>query len=297
MISEYALIIIFLGGGFLPQIKFTKMHGIGNDYVYINCFEQQIENADELAIKMSPRRFSVGADGVILICPSDVADAKMRMFNLDGSEGKMCGNGIRCVGKFVYDNNIAHKDIITVETLSGIKTLYITDKNGLADTITVDMGKAEFNPAKIPAIADCNTIIDTAIKVDGSDYNITAVSMGNPHAVVFCDEIDSLPLEKIGPHFEHHEMFPEQVNTEFIRLVDDTTLQMRVWERGSGETFACGTGACAAAVAAVVNGYCKHDNEITVKLVGGDLFITYKADGTVLMRGSATKVFDGIYEI
>ena len=280
----------------MPQVKFTKMHGIGNDYVYINCFEQNVDNPNELAIKMSPRRFSVGADGVILICPSDVADAKMRMFNLDGSEGKMCGNGIRCVGKFIYDNNIAHKDVVTVETLSGIKTLYITDQDGVADTITVDMGVAEFSPEKIPAIADCSTIIDTAVKIGGADYNITAVSMGNPHAVVFCDEIDSLNLEKIGPGFEHHEMFPEQVNTEFIRVIDENTLAMRVWERGSGETFACGTGACAAAVAAVVNGYCKRDAEITVHLVGGDLFISYKSDGTVLMRGGATKVFDGIYE-
>lgn len=280
----------------MPQVKFTKMHGIGNDYVYINCFEQEIENPSVLAIKMSPRRFSVGADGVILICPSDVADAKMRMFNLDGSEGKMCGNGIRCVGKFIYDNGIAHKDTVTVETLSGIKTLVITDKDGFADTITVDMGKAEFAPEKIPALADCESIIDTAITVDGQDYNITAVSMGNPHAVVFCDEIDSLDLENIGPGFEHNEMFPEQVNTEFIRVIDENTLQMRVWERGSGETFACGTGACAAAVAAVVNGYCKHDSEITVHLVGGDLFISYKTDGTVFMRGGATKVFDGIYE-
>ena len=280
----------------MPQIKFTKMHGIGNDYVYINCFDQRVESPNELAIKMSPRRFSVGADGVILICPSSVADAKMRMFNLDGSEGKMCGNGVRCVGKFVYDSGIAHKETITVETLSGIKTLKITDKDGFADTITVDMGKAEFAPEKIPAIADCESIIDTAITVNGEDYNITAVSMGNPHAVTFCDEIDSLNLEKIGPHFEHHEMFPEQVNTEFIRVINDKTLQMRVWERGSGETFACGTGACAAAVAAVVNGYCKHDEEITVHLVGGDLFITYASDGTVFMRGGATKVFDGIYE-
>ena len=286
----------FLGGGFLPQIKFTKMHGIGNDYVYINCFTEQVDNPNELAKIMSPRRFSVGADGVILICPSKVADAKMRMFNLDGSEGKMCGNGIRCVGKFVYDNNIAHKDTVTVETLSGIKTLYITDKDGAAETITVDMDKAELSPEKIPAIADCDTIIDTAITVDGNSYNITAVSMGNPHAVTFCDEIDSLNLEKIGPHFEHHEMFPQSVNTEFIRVIDEKTLQMRVWERGSGETFACGTGACAAAVAAVENGYCKHDTEITVHLVGGDLFITYKNDGTVFMRGPATKVFDGVYE-
>ncbi len=280
----------------MPKINFTKMHGIGNDYVYINCFDQQIDNPNELAKIMSPRRFSVGADGVILICPSKVADAKMRMFNLDGSEGKMCGNGIRCVGKFVYDNNIAHKDTVTVETPSGIKTLYITDKDGAAETITVDMGKAELSPEKIPAIADCDTIIDTAITVDSKDYNITAVSMGNPHAVTFCDEIDSLNLEKIGPHFEHHEMFPQGVNTEFIRVIDKKTLQMRVWERGSGETFACGTGACAAAVAAVENGYCKHDTEITVHLVGGDLFITYKNDGTVFMRGPATKVFDGVYE-
>ncbi|MBR5472911.1 MAG: diaminopimelate epimerase [Clostridia bacterium] len=280
----------------MPQIKFTKMHGIGNDYVYINCFEQEIENPNELAIKMSPRRFSVGADGVILICPSDVADAKMRMFNLDGSEGKMCGNGVRCVGKYIYDNGIAHKSTVTVETLSGIKTLEITDKDGLADTITVDMGKAEFNPQKISAIADCESIIDTAITVKGKDYNITAVSMGNPHAVTFCDEIDSLNLCEIGPHFEHHEMFPEGVNTEFIRVIDDKTLQMRVWERGSGETFACGTGACAAAVAAVVNGYCKQNEEITVCLVGGDLYITYTDDGTVFMRGGATTVFDGVYE-
>lgn len=280
----------------MPQVKFTKMHGIGNDYVYINCFEQEIENPNELAIKMSPRRFSVGADGVILICPSDVADAKMRMFNLDGSEGKMCGNGIRCVGKYVYDNGIAHKSTVTVETLSGIKTLEITDKDGLADTITVDMGKAELAPEKIPAIADCESIIDTAITVNGEGYNITAVSMGNPHAVTFCDEIDSLNLEEIGPHFEHHEMFPQGVNTEFIRVIDDKTLQMRVWERGSGETFACGTGACAAAVAAVVNGYCKPNEEITVHLVGGDLYITYTCDGTVVMRGGATTVFDGVYE-
>lgn len=279
----------------MPQINFTKMHGIGNDYIYINCFEQEIEDPGKLAIKMSPRRFSVGADGVILICPSQVADAKMRMFNLDGSEGKMCGNGIRCVGKFVYDNGIAKKSRITIETLSGIKTLDITDKDGKAESITVDMGRVEFAPEKIPAVADCDSIIDTAIMVNGSEYNITALSMGNPHAVVFCDEIDDLKLEKIGPYFEHHEMFPEQVNTEFIRVIDDSTLQMRVWERGSGETFACGTGACAAVVAAVENGFCKREAEITVHLVGGDLYITYTSDGTVFMRGGATTVFDGIY--
>lgn len=280
----------------MAKIKFTKMHGIGNDYIYINCFEQKIENPNELAIKMSPRRFSVGADGVILICPSDVADAKMRMFNLDGSEGKMCGNGIRCVGKYIYDNNIAHQSVVTVETLSGIKTLEIADKCGKAETITVDMGTPELTPSKIPAVAEGNAIINQPITVAGRQYRITAVSMGNPHAVVFCDEIDSLNLEKIGPDFEHHAMFPEQVNTEFIRVINKNTLQMRVWERGSGETLACGTGACASVVAAVKNGYCKQNEEITVHLAGGDLFITYAADGRVFMRGGAEKVFDGEYE-
>lgn len=280
----------------MAKIKFTKMHGIGNDYIYINCFEQKIENPNELAIKMSPRRFSVGADGVILICPSNVADVKMRMFNLDGSEGKMCGNGIRCVGKYIYDNSIAHKSVVTVETLSGIKTLEITDKCGKAETITVDMGTPELTPSKIPAVAEGNAVINQPITVADRQYRITAVSMGNPHAVVFCDEIDSLNLEKIGPDFEHHAMFPEQVNTEFIRVINKNTLQMRVWERGSGETLACGTGACASVVAAVKNGYCKQNEEITVHLAGGDLFITYAADGRVFMRGGAEKVFDGEYE-
>ncbi len=280
----------------MAKIKFTKMQGIGNDYVYINCFNQVIENPSELAIKMSPRRFSVGADGVILICPSAVADAKMRMFNLDGSEGKMCGNGIRCVGKYIYDNGIAKKDTVTVETLSGIKTLKIEAIDGKAQTVTVDMGAPELEPDEIPTVGiDGNSIINMPIDVKGKGYNITAVSMGNPHAVVFCDEIDDLPLEVIGPDFEHHPIFPEKVNTEFIRVIDRNVLQMRVWERGSGETFACGTGACAAAVAAVLNGYCDKNTEITVHLVGGDLFITY-TDDTVFMRGGATTVFDGEYD-
>ncbi len=280
----------------MAKIKFTKMQGIGNDYVYINCFNQEVKNPLDLAIKMSPRRFSVGADGVILICPSDVADAKMRMFNLDGSEGKMCGNGIRCVGKYIYDNGIATKDTVTVETLSGIKTLKIDAVGGKAQTVTVDMGAPELAPLKIPTAGiDGDSIINMPIDVKGKSYNITAISMGNPHAVVFCDEIDSLPLEVMGPDFEHHPMFPEKVNTEFIRVADRNVLQMRVWERGSGETFACGTGACAAAVAAVLNGYCDKNTEITVHLVGGDLFITY-TDNTVFMRGAATTVFDGEYE-
>lgn len=280
----------------MAQIKFTKMHGTGNDYVYINCFEEQVENPSELAVKMSPRRFGVGADGVILICPSQVADAKMRMFNLDGSEGKMCGNGIRCVGKYIYDSGIAHKNVITVETLSGIKTLEVTEQNGVAVSLKVDMGKAELKTELIPAVCNLDKIINMPLRVADADYNITAVSMGNPHAVVFCDDVDGLNLEKIGPDFEHHKMFPEQVNTEFIKVIDSNTLQMRVWERGSGETFACGTGACAAVVAAVENGYCPRDCEITVHLLGGDLFITYKSDGTVFMRGEAQKVYDGVYQ-
>lgn len=280
----------------MTKIKFTKMHGIGNDYVYINCFEQSVENPADLAVKMSPRRFSVGADGVILICPSDVADAKMRMFNLDGSEGKMCGNGIRCVGKFVYDNGIAHRKEIKIETLSGIKTLEITDVNGKAKSVTVDMGRAKFAPSEIPVLSDGASVINKPVAVNGRQYNITAVSMGNPHAVVFCNDIEELDLKAIGPDFEHNKIFPEGVNTEFIRVIDAKKLQMRVWERGSGETLACGTGACAAVAAAVVNGYCDKDREITVHLAGGDLFITYTSSGEVFMRGGAEKVFDGVYE-
>lgn len=279
----------------MPKVKFTKMHGIGNDYIYIDCFKENVDDPNTLAKIMSPRRFSVGADGVILICPSDVADAKMRMFNLDGSEGKMCGNGIRCVGKYVYDNGIAKKDVITVETLSGIKTLKITAEGDKAKTITVDMGKPCFTAKKIPVLYDGATMINKPIEILSKEYNITVVSMGNPHAVTFVDCVKDLQLEKIGPEFEHNAIFPESVNTEFIRVIDDKTLEMRVWERGSGETFACGTGACAAVVAAVVNGHCKKDEEITVHLLGGDLYITYCADERVLMRGGAETVFTGEY--
>lgn len=280
----------------MPKVKFTKMHGIGNDYIYIDCFKEKVEDPEWLAQKMSPRRFSVGADGVILICPSDVADAKMRMFNLDGSEGKMCGNGVRCVGKYVYDSGIAQKDIITVETLSGIKVLKVEAENGKAKTLTVDMGAPCFNAKKIPVLYDGATVINKPITVADKEYKITAISMGNPHAVVFCDNVADLPLQKIGPQFEKNLIFPESVNTEFIGVIDDKTLEMRVWERGSGETLACGTGACAAVVAAVVNGYCKKGDEITVRLLGGDLYITYLSDERVMMRGAAETVFTGEYE-
>ena len=281
------------------MLKFTKMHGIGNDYVYINAIEQQIDDPNTLAKVLSDRRYSIGGDGVILICPSDVADAKMRMFNADGSEGMMCGNGVRCVGKFVYDNGIVDKskDVITIETLSGIKTLELTIKDGKAELIKVDMGKAILKAEDIPVIFEgCDTVIAKPLLVDGKEQIVTCVSMGNPHCVTFVEDVDSLELEKIGPHFETHKAFPQRVNTEFVKVIDDRTLQMRVWERGSGETWACGTGACATVVAAVENGYCKKGEDITVHLRGGDLVINY-TDETVFMTGPATKVFDGEIEV
>lgn len=280
----------------MKKISFTKMHGIGNDYIYIDCFKEKVDNPQYLAKIMSPRRTSVGSDGVILICPSDVADAKMRMFNLDGSEGKMCGNGIRCVGKYIYDNGIAKKETLTVETLSGIKTLMVEAEKGKAVRLTVDMGEPVLKPENIPVRYDGERMVNAPINIDGSEYRITAVSMGNPHAVVFCDEVHSLPLEKIGPKFEFNPIFPEQVNTEFIRVIDRKNLEMRVWERGSGETFACGTGACAAAVAAVLNGYCDKGSEISVHLKCGILTITYAEDSHIYMKGAAEKVYDGVYE-
>ena len=281
------------------MLKFTKMHGIGNDYVYINAITQKIDNPNELAKKLSDRRFSIGGDGVILICSSEVADAKMRMFNADGSEGMMCGNGVRCVGKYVYDNLIEDKerDVITIETLSGIKTLKITAVNGKAELLEVDMGKAELRTELIPAVFEgCDTVIKKPLVVNGVEHIVTCVSMGNPHCVTFVDDVDNLELHKIGPHFENHPAFPQRINTEFVKVIDEHTLQMRVWERGSGETWACGTGACATAVAAVENGYCKKGEDITVHLKGGDLIINY-TDERVLMTGPATKVFDGEIEV
>lgn len=281
------------------MLKFTKMHGIGNDYIYINAIEQKIDDPSALAIKLSDRRFSIGGDGVILICESDVADAKMRMFNADGSEGKMCGNGVRCVGKYVYDNLLADKsrDTITIETLSGIKTLKITAVDGKAELLEVNMGKAELKAENIPVIYDGeDKVVAKPLLVNGKEHIVTCVSMGNPHCVTFVDDVDCLDLEKIGPHFENHSAFPERINTEFVKVIDENTLQMRVWERGSGETWACGTGACATVVAAVENGYCKKGEDVTVHLRGGDLIINY-TDDRVMMTGPATKVFDGVIEV
>ena len=278
-------------------MKFTKMQGIGNDYVYVNCFEETVADPERVSEIISDRHFGIGADGLVLIMPSDKADFRMRMFNADGSEGNMCGNATRCIGKFVYDNHLTDKTSITLETRSGIKELTLYPENGRVKTVLVDMGKAVLKPADIPMNVSGDTFINKPITVDGKEVFITAVSMGNPHAVTYVDDVDSLELEKIGPSFENHPLFPERVNTEFIKILDESTMQMRVWERGSGETWACGTGACAATAASVLNGYFPHDKEITVKLRGGDLFITYKSDGTVLMRGPAETVFTGEIDV
>lgn len=278
-------------------MKFTKMQGIGNDYVYVNCFEETVADPERVSEIISDRHFGIGADGLVLIMPSDKADFRMRMFNADGSEGNMCGNATRCIGKFVYDNHLTDKTSITLETRSGIKKLTLYPENGKVKTVLVDMGKAVLKPADIPMNVSGDTFINKPITVDGKEVFITAVSMGNPHAVTYVEDVDSLELEKVGPSFENHPLFPERVNTEFIKILDESTMQMRVWERGSGETWACGTGACAATAASVLNGYFPHDKEITVKLRGGDLFITYKSDGTVLMRGPAETVFTGEIDV
>lgn len=278
------------------MVYFSKMHGLGNDYVYVNCLKEMLRDPERFSVLVSRRHFSVGSDGLVLILPSQTADFQMRMFNADGSEGKMCGNAIRCVGKYVYDHQLTEKQILTIETLSGIKTLKLTVKDGKVAFVEVDMGKAELTAAKIPVITEHEQFINQPELVNHKLYNITCVSMGNPHAVIFKNEIDDLNLQEIGPYFENYKLFPDRINTEFVKVIDNHTLQMRVWERGSGETFACGTGACASVVAAVLNGYCEQDQEITVKLLGGELYITYCMDGTVLMKGSATHVYDGCIE-
>lgn len=278
------------------KIPFTKMHGIGNDYIYVNCLDGELPFPEKLSAAMSPRHFSVGADGLVMICSSEIADAKMRMFNLDGSEGKMCGNAIRCVGKYLYENGFVKKTELAIETLSGTKYLRLHIAEGRVESITVDMGKAILDAENIPVVSESARVIDMPLDIDGEIYRMTCVSMGNPHAVVYVSDPDALNLEVLGPKFEYHPVFPERVNTEFIRVMDRKNLQMRVWERGSGETYACGTGACAAAVASILNGYCDLRDDITVHLVGGDLVIRAEDDFRVFMTGPATKVYEGIYE-
>lgn len=275
-------------------MKFTKMHGCGNDYIYVNGFTEHIDDPGAVSKLVSDRRFGIGGDGLIMINPSKVADFEMAMYNADGSRGKMCGNGIRCVAKYVYDRGLTDKTEISVETLGGIKYLQLTVKDGKVQSVRVDMGAPEFACEKIPVTADTETAVDVPIEVNGVSYQMTCVSMGNPHAVVYVDDVDGFDLEHIGPQFENHVRFPDRVNTEFIRVIDRKTIQMRVWERGSGETWACGTGACAAAVASIVNGLA--DKDVTVHLRGGDLQISWDKDtpgASVFMTGPASTVFDG----
>ncbi len=273
-------------------MRFTKMHGIGNDYVYVNCFEEKIENPSEVAMKVSNRNYAIGSDGLIMINPSKVADFEMEMYNADGSRGEMCGNGIRCVGKYVYDYGLTDKTNITVDTLAGIKHLELQVEDGKVKQVKVDMGSPKLVPAEIPVAAEGDSVVDAPIQVDGVEYRMTAVGMGNPHTVIFMDDVQGLEIEKIGPKFEHHELFPNRVNTEFVRVMDRNTVRMRVWERGSGETLACGTGACAVAVACILNGLT--EDQVTVKLLGGDLQIEWnREENKVYMTGPAEVSFEG----
>ena len=277
-------------------MKFTKMHGLGNDYVYVNCFEEKIDNPPAVARFVSDRHFGIGSDGLIMINPSKTADFEMEMYNADGSRGEMCGNGIRCVAKYVYDYGLTDKTQIFVETLGGIKYLDLAVEDGKVSLVKVDMGKPELEADRIPIISEREQVIDEPIEVDGKEYHMTGVSMGNPHTVIYVDDVKGLDLEKIGPKFENHERFPKRINTEFVHCIDRQTVEMRVWERGSGETLACGTGACAVAVSSILNNLT--DTQVTVKLLGGDLQIEWDREkDRVFMTGPATVVFDGVIDI
>ena len=277
-------------------MKFTKMHGLGNDYVYVNCFQEKIENPSKVAKYVSDRHFGIGSDGLIMINPSEVGDFEMEMYNADGSRGEMCGNGIRCVAKYVYDYGLTDKTSISVETLGGIKYLDLTVKDGKVIMVKVDMGTPILKPELIPIVADGDMVVNEPIIVDRTEYRMTGVSMGNPHAVIYMDNIKDLNLDQLGPKFENHERFPKRINTEFVKFIDRHTLEMRVWERGSGETMACGTGACAVAVASILNGLT--EEKVTVKLLGGDLQIEWdREEDKVYMTGPATTVFDGEIDI
>lgn len=280
----------------MDRLKFTKMHGAGNDYIYINCFEETVKDPEKLAIKVSDRHFGIGSDGLILISPSDKADFKMNIYNADGSEGMMCGNGIRCVSKYVYDNGMTDKDEISVETRSGIKLIKMNVENGKVVSARVNMGEPILQADKIPTKFDGESVVRQKLTIDRKEYEVTCVSMGNPHCIVYVDDVKNIDLEKIGPKFENNEMFPERINTEFVHVVSDTELDMRVWERGSGETLACGTGSCAVTVASVLCGYCKRNTEIKINLLGGTLTDIWTDGGDVYMTGPAATVCTGEIE-
>ncbi|NLP14072.1 MAG: diaminopimelate epimerase [Clostridium sp.] len=277
-------------------MKFTKMHGLGNDYIYVNCFNETVEEPSKVAKFVSDRHFGIGSDGLVLIMPSDKADFRMRMFNSDGSEAEMCGNAIRCVGKYVYDNGMIKKDVVSIETLAGIKILELTIKNNSVELVRVDMGEPILEPVNIPVLSGKELFKSEPVTINGMEFKVTCVSMGNPHAVSYVESVDDFPLEQIGSKMETHELFPKRINAEFVEVVDRTTLKMRVWERGAGETLACGTGACAVLVASVLNGI--SERKATVKLLGGDLIVEWDENNNhVYKTGPAVKVFEGEIEI
>ncbi len=273
-------------------MKFTKMHGAGNDYVYVDCFKENVENPKELSKRISNRHFGIGADGLVLIKPSKRADCFMDIYNADGSRGRMCGNAVRCVAKYIFDHKKSDR-LISVDTLSGVKAVEILQKNGVCVGGRVNMGKPVFNGHSIPTRYGDSIVKNKCLNVCGTEYFITCLSMGNPHCVVFQKDISRLPLHIIGEKFENHEMFPRRINTEFVQVLDENRLKMRVWERGSGETLACGTGACACAVASILNGYCKKNKEITVDALGGELKILWAKNDDVFLTGEAKEVFNG----
>lgn len=281
----------------MQTFKFTKMHGAGNDYIYVNCFEETVSDINSTAKAVSDRHFGIGSDGLVLICPSDKADFRMDMYNSDGTQAEMCGNATRCVGKFVHDRGLTDKTEITLETLAGIKVLKLNlDDSGMVDTVTVNMGSPELVPANIPIDSKLERFIQEEITVGSKPYKVTGVSMGNPHAVTFVDDVYSIEIEKLGPLFENHELFPRRINTEFAQIVNDHTIKMRVWERGAGETLACGTGACATMVSAKLSGLV--GNEADLELLGGTLHIEWNEnDNCVYMTGPARFVFDGVITI
>ena len=273
-------------------MKFTKMHGIGNDYVYVNCFEESVKNPAEVSKFVSDRHFGIGSDGLILISPSAIADFRMNIYNADGSQAEMCGNGIRCVAKYVYDYGLTDKTEISVETLAGIKYLRLQTENGKVASVEVNMGAPILEPKEIPVAVEESPVVNVPVEVKGKIYHMTCVSMGNPHAIIFMNNVKDLDIEAIGPYFENHTVFPKRTNTEFVEVLDRNTVNMRVWERGSDETLACGTGACATTVACILND--KTENEVTVHLLGGDLKIRWDREANqVYMTGPATVVFDG----
>lgn len=275
-------------------MEFTKMQGCGNDYVYVDLFKEKIENPAKLSIAVSDRHFGIGSDGLITIGPSETADFQMHIYNADGSEAEMCGNGVRCVAKYVYDHGLTDQTEITVETGAGIKTLLLTVENKKVSQVRVDMGEPILNPELIPVEADGDTVIDEKIYVDGKEWHMTCVSMGNPHAVVFVDDTDAFELEKYGPQFENHPRFPKRTNVEFVHVISRTEASMRVWERGSAETLACGTGTCASVMACILNH--KTENKVLVHLRGGDLTIEYDPKSNhIFMTGPAVEVFHGTF--